>query len=111
MHLKISECHRQKSEKESIPQEKFSRKGLKVDAKGSGPQDARMILQTAGDECYEVETEVEVSGENRGGMILFYNEKAFSGLMSDGNELVVYDNGNGTVSICVAYLFRKGNFP
>ncbi len=81
----------------------FSRKGLKVDAKGSGPQDARMILQTAGDECYEVETEVEVSGENRGGMILFYNEKAFSGLMSDGNELVIYDNGKVVSAMKNAY--------
>jgi beta-xylosidase len=63
---------------------------LFLNAKGSGPADARLLLITATDAAYEVQVEVTVPSGGRGGLILFYNEKAFAGITSDGKEFTLY---------------------
>lgn len=63
---------------------------LLLAAKGAGPQDARLLLVTATDCSYEVQTEVAVEQGSVGGLILFYNEKAFAGISSDGGQFTIY---------------------
>lgn len=63
---------------------------LHLAAKGSGPQDARLLLVTATDRSYEVQAEVTVEKGGIGGLILFYNEKAFAGISSDGGQFMIY---------------------
>lgn len=63
---------------------------LFLNAKGSGPADARLLLVTATDAAYETQVEVTVPSGGSGGLILFYNEKAFAGLASDGKEFMIY---------------------
>lgn len=64
--------------------------GLLLNAKGSSPKDARLLLTTATDAAYETQVEVTVPSGGSGGLILFYNEKAFAGLTSDGKEFTLY---------------------
>lgn len=63
---------------------------LFLTAKGSGPGNARLLLVTATDAAYEVQAEVTLPSGGIGGLILFYNEKAFAGLTSDGKEFTLY---------------------
>ena len=63
---------------------------LSLEAKGRTPADARLLLTTATDHAYEVETEVFVPPGGSGGLLLFYGEKAFAGIASDGQRFTVY---------------------
>ena len=63
---------------------------LFLDAKGTGPGDARLFLVATADDAYEVQVEVTVPAGGSGGLILFYNETAFAGLTSDGKEFTLY---------------------
>lgn len=65
---------------------------LWLDAKGTGPGDGRLFLVTTVDEAYEVQVEITVPAGGIGGLILFYNEKTFIGLTSDGNEFTFYQD-------------------
>jgi len=71
---------------------------LVVDAKGSGPADGRLLLTTATDKNYETKVEINLNKGSIGGLILFYNEKAFSGVASNGKQFIVYKNtGDSTI--------------
>ena len=61
-----------------------------LNANGSRPENARLFLVTTADEAYEVQVEVTVSSGGVGGLILYYHEKAFAGLTSDGKEFTLY---------------------
>lgn len=63
---------------------------LRLAAKGAGPQDARLLLVTATDRSYEVQVEVAVAPGSIGGLILFYNEEAFAGISSDGEQFTIF---------------------
>ncbi len=65
---------------------------LIVEGKGSSPADARLLLVTPQDKDYEVSVEVSVGDRNMSGLLLFYSEKAYAGLLSDGETLRVYNN-------------------
>lgn len=67
-------------------------KSLYLGAKGTTPADAQLLLITATDHSYEVQAEVTVGEGSTGGLILFYNEKAFAGIGSDGRNLTIYKN-------------------
>lgn len=67
---------------------------LHLAAKGATPADARLLLTTATDRSYEIQVEVTVDEGSTGGLILFYNEKAFAGISADGGQLTVYKNAN-----------------
>jgi beta-xylosidase len=69
---------------------------LLLAAKGTGPRDARLLLVTATDPSYEVQAEVAVEPGGIGGLILFYNEKAFAGLSSDGRQFTIYKSSTET---------------
>jgi beta-xylosidase len=63
---------------------------LHLAAKGAGPQDARLLLVTAADTGYEVQAEVTLEPGGIGGLVLFYSEKAFAGISSDGGQFTIY---------------------
>lgn len=71
---------------------------LFLDAKGSGPRDGRLLLVTATDAAYEVQVEIAVPVGGLGGLVLFYNEKAFAGIVSDGKKLTLHHDATRTSS-------------
>ena len=67
---------------------------LHLKAKGSSPADAQLLLTTVPDTSYEAQVEVRLTGRSTGGLILFYNEKAFAGITSNGNNVTIYENAD-----------------
>ena len=71
----------------------FGKDGMSVKAKGKTPTDGRLLLTTATDKNYELTTEITLGKGNTGGLLLFYDEKAYAGVASDGKTLTIYRNG------------------
>ncbi len=63
---------------------------LQMKGKGTSPADGRLLLIIPEDKCYETQVEVYTEKGNRAGMMLFYNEKAFAGVMADEKNFFVY---------------------
>lgn len=63
---------------------------LWMKAKGQSPADGRLLMVTAEDKNYVAEVDVQVTKGNKAGLLLYYNEKAFAGLMSDGKTFEIY---------------------
>lgn len=81
--------------KEYAPQTlSFGKEEVRIKGKGNSPADARLLLTTATDKNYIAEVEVNTARGNKGGLVLFYNEKAFAGLVSDGKNFIVYQDAN-----------------
>ncbi|NDW19687.1 beta-xylosidase [Dysgonomonas sp. 216] len=72
---------------------------LYLEAMGTTPADARKLLVTATDKTYEVQVEVRSDKGNDAGLILFYNEKAFAGILSDGKQFTIYKNAETRINI------------
>ncbi|MBT2118003.1 family 43 glycosylhydrolase [Dyella sp. LX-66] len=54
--------------------------GLRLAAQGQSPADSTPLVCTVGDRSYEAELALELSGHAEGGLLLFYNAKAFVGV-------------------------------
>ena len=79
--------------KEFAPTSAVLKKGkLRLQAKGTQPADARKLLTTVVDKTYETQVEIEIDGENKAGLLLFYNEQAYAGIVSDGKQFTVYSD-------------------
>ena len=65
---------------------------LSMKGKGGTPADGRLLLVTPTDKNYRVETEVNIGRNNAAGLLLYYNEKAYAGIVSDGKTFTVYQN-------------------
>lgn len=63
---------------------------LTLEAKGTTPVDARKLLTTATDKTYEVTVEVTSAKDNDAGLMLFYNEKTYAGILSDSKRFTIY---------------------
>ncbi len=74
----------------------FKSHTLWMDAKGSTPADGRLLLTTATDKNYEAQVEINTGGGNHAGLLLFYNEKAYMGVVSDGKTFTVYENAESS---------------
>ena len=61
-------------------------------AKGRTPADGRVLLTTAEDKNYETQVEIRTGNGNVAGLILYYNEKAYAGVVSDGKRFYIYRN-------------------
>lgn len=70
----------------------FGKGSLQMKAKGSSPADGRLLLTTAEDKNYETQVEITIGRGNRAGLLLYYNEKAYAGILSDGKKFTVYQN-------------------
>lgn len=67
-------------------------KVLKVIGKGESPEDGRLMLVTPRHKDYEVIAEVSLGEQNMSGLMLYYNERAYAGLLSDGDVFRIYRN-------------------
>ena len=75
----------------------FSKRKIVLKGKGSTAKNGRVLLMTAGDLRYDIQAKISINdmkGGTQAGLVLFYNEKAFSGVLVDGRQAYVYDNGN-----------------
>ena len=86
--------------KEYAPQSlAFKQQSLFVEAKGTTPVDGRILLTTVTDKNYETQVEVTAGKGNVAGLILYYNEKAYAGLISDGSWFTVYKNAKDSLKV------------
>lgn len=72
---------------------------LYLGGKGSTPKDARLLLVTATDKSYELQAEITLEKGSVGGLLLFYNENAFAGIYSDGNQFTICENAEKQLTI------------
>ncbi len=63
---------------------------LSVKGKGSSPSDARLMLVTPWHKNYVTSVKVAPGRGNSAGLLLYYSEKDFAGLMGDRNKLTIY---------------------
>lgn len=68
---------------------------LILEAKGTTPADARLLLTTATDKTYELTVEVTPGKGNNAGLMLFYNEKAYAGILSNDKVFTIYKDAAG----------------
>jgi xylan 1,4-beta-xylosidase len=66
---------------------KFEPRGLSLAGRGKSPADSSPLLCTVGDRAYEAEITVELDDDSVGGLLLFYNHKAFVGVGFDGKQI------------------------
>lgn len=77
----------------------FNGNSLTIKGKGNKPSDARLLLVTPADKNYKIETEITVGKNNSAGLLLFYNEKAYAGIVSDGKTFTIYKNAEDTQEV------------
>ncbi|WP_308233154.1 family 43 glycosylhydrolase [uncultured Prevotella sp.] len=65
---------------------------LTLQAKGGDAGTARYLLITAEDKGYDVKVDLK-SVSTQSGLMLFYNEKAYSGITTDGKNFYLYHKG------------------
>ncbi|MDH6342074.1 beta-xylosidase [Parabacteroides sp. PFB2-12] len=68
-------------------------------AKGKTPADGRKLLITPTDKTYETQVEIEVTNGNKAGLLLFYNEEAFAGIVSDNKQFTIYQDAKTAKTI------------
>ena len=72
---------------------------LLLKAKGTTPADARLLLATATDKAYETQVEITAEKENSAGLILFYSEKAFAGVIVNDKNFTVYKDADNKFDV------------
>ncbi|SFS20026.1 xylan 1,4-beta-xylosidase [Dyella sp. OK004] len=58
----------------------YEAKGLRIAAKGHSPIDSTPLTCIVGDRSYIAEITIDLTGKAEGGLLLFYNHKAFVGI-------------------------------
>src|SRR5690606_20039738 len=66
---------------------------LSLRGEGSSPRDRSPLGVAAGDPPYEFEVELEIEPGAQGGVLLFYSERLYAGLGSDGEDFVMHRFG------------------
>ncbi len=72
---------------------------MSIKGKGTSPADGRLTLITAEHHNYVVEVTVRPSKGNAAGLLLFYNEKAYAGVTTDGHTVTLYTDAAHTQTI------------
>jgi beta-xylosidase len=67
--------------------------GLVLKGAGTSPADSSPLLAVVGDQAYEFECDIEVAGNARGGLVLFYDDKLYCGLSFDAKNFQVHQYG------------------
>ena len=63
---------------------------LWLQAKGKTPKDNRKLLVTTTDKTYETQVEIQLENGNRAGLMLYYDENAFAGVVADSKQITIY---------------------
>jgi xylan 1,4-beta-xylosidase len=66
---------------------RFEPGALSITGRGKSPADSSPLLCTVGDRAYEAEVTIEPEADSVGGLLLFYNHKAFVGVGFDGKQI------------------------
>lgn len=77
----------------------YDGKGLTVKAKGKSPADARLLLVTPRHKNYMTSVDVVPGKGNMAGLLLFYSEKDYAGVLGDGKKFVVYKNSRDKIEV------------
>jgi len=67
--------------------------GLVLAGKGTGPADSSPLTTWSMDRAYEVEVELEISGDALGGLLLYFDDRLFYGMGWDGERMQSYAGG------------------
>jgi xylan 1,4-beta-xylosidase len=68
----------------------YERNAMVIAGKGKSALDSTPVTCVVGDRSYEAEVTIELIGEAEGGLLLFYNEKAFVGLGFNSEHIKTY---------------------
>ncbi|WP_407353703.1 family 43 glycosylhydrolase [Luteimonas sp. R10] len=71
----------------------FEDGALVLQGKGSVPRDASPLTAIAGDRAYQVEVEMEIEPGAVGGALLFYSDRLYAGLGSNGEDFIMHRYG------------------
>ncbi len=63
-------------------------KSLIVEGKGNSVANCSPMLCVPQNHAYTADVELEIEGDAVGGLVLFYNERAFSGILADKNNVL-----------------------
>jgi xylan 1,4-beta-xylosidase len=66
---------------------------LTVQGKGHSPRDSSPLTVIAGDRAYEFEVEMDIAPGAFGGALLFYNDRLYAGVGSNGEQLILHRYG------------------
>ncbi len=72
---------------------------LYLQGKGLNPKDGRLVLTIPTDKNYETQVEVNIGAENTAGLLLYYSQKAYMGVSSNGKSFTIYNNANDEKTI------------
>jgi beta-xylosidase len=67
---------------------KLTGNGIDIKAKGSCVGNSSPLLITPPDHSYSVEVELEISGDATGGLVLFYNNTSYYGILADKQDIL-----------------------
>lgn len=103
--------------KEYAPQAlSFGKNKLTIKAKGKTPFDGRLLLTTAEDKNYETQVDIETGNGNIAGLLLYYSDKGYAGVTSDGKTFTIYKNKETSWSLpnklgkkFIARIHNRGN--
>jgi len=59
-----------------------------IKAKGNSVGNCSPLLYTPSDHSYTAEVELLIEGEAKGGLVLFYNDRAYSGILADNENIL-----------------------
>lgn len=68
----------------------YGNRSLQLAGSGASPADSSPLTCIVGDRAYQAEVTLDLVGAGEGGMLLFYNHKAFVGIGFTPNELRVF---------------------
>ena len=67
--------------------------GLWLTAQGKSPTDSSPLTCIVPDRSYEAEVSIDLEGDAEGGLLLFYNHKAYVGVGFDGHRIKTFAQG------------------
>lgn len=77
----------------------FEKQVLWMQGKGDTPADGRLLLTTATDKNYEVQVKINIGKGNKAGFMLYYNEQAYAGMLSDGKKFIIYKDAKNQIEL------------
>ncbi|OQP49036.1 hypothetical protein A4H97_29605 [Niastella yeongjuensis] len=69
----------------------LSNNSLYMEGKGTSPANGRILLCIPTDTSYRTEVTIATQPGSTGGLLLFYNDKAFTGITADTQQITFYD--------------------
>jgi beta-xylosidase len=67
--------------------------GLVLKGAGTAPKDSSPLLVVVGDPAYEIECDIELIGDVRAGLVLFYDDKLYCGVSFDAKAFQTHQYG------------------